>query len=94
MKETIDQGTLILNFNVYLVFVNIQQIILSKKKKSNTFSLTLMLQQTKLSVNHKCRLCYLRDYTTFCKCTFVANCHCVSVYSACNVKLSLYINFY
>ena len=53
-----------------------------------------MLQQTKLSVNPKCRLCYLRDYTTFCKCTFVANCHCVSVYSACNVKLSLYINFY
>ena len=37
MKETIDQGTLILNFNVYLVFVNMQQIILSKKKNQIHF---------------------------------------------------------
>ncbi len=37
MKETIDQGTLILNFNVYLVFVNMQQIILSKKKIKYSF---------------------------------------------------------
>ena len=83
MKETIDQGTLILNFNVYLEFVNtcMQQIILAKKIKY--IFPHFKVQQTKRSVNPKCRLCYLRDDKTFCKCTFVVNCHCVSVYLEC-----------